>query len=80
MTAYRNLWFLYRTILSLVASFSFTRSKIAISLVIFSAFRNRSYIRRNNRAEEGVFINISIISDGNLDRTIVNKTLLKLNE
>jgi hypothetical protein len=78
MTAYRNPWFLCRIISSSVASFSLTRNRIAISSVIFPAFCNRSYIRRNNRAEEGIFTNISI-GDGDLSRTIVNKTLLGLN-
>jgi hypothetical protein len=64
---------------SLVASFSPARSKIIISLVIFLAFRNQSYIRRNNRAEEGVITNIRFISDGNLSRIIIDKTLLGLN-
>jgi hypothetical protein len=66
-------------ILSSVASFSSARNKIIISLVIFSVFRNRSCIRRNNRVKEGVFTNINI-SDSNLGRTIVSKTLLRLNE
>jgi hypothetical protein len=64
---------------SLVVSFSPTRSKIITFSVIFSVFRNRSYIRRNNRVEEGVFTNISI-SDSDLGRTIISKTLLGLNK
>jgi hypothetical protein len=80
MTAYRNSWFLYRMISSLIASFSSARSKIIISLIIISVFRNRACIRRNNRAEEGIFINIRFIGDNNLSRTIINKTLLRLNK
>jgi hypothetical protein len=79
MTAYRNLWFSCRTISSSVASFSPARSKIIIFSVIFPAFRNRSCIRRNNRAEEGIFANIST-GDSNLSRTIIGKTLSGLNE
>jgi hypothetical protein len=79
MTAYRNPWFLYRTISSSVASFSSARSRIATSSVIFSVFRNRSCIRRNNRVKEGVFTNIGT-GDSDLSRTIVSKTLLELNE
>jgi hypothetical protein len=64
---------------SSVVSFSLARSKITISLVIFPAFRNRSCIRRNNRAEKVVFT-IKSISDGNLGRIIIGKTLLRLNK
>jgi hypothetical protein len=50
-----------------------------VSLVIFPALRNRLYIRRNNRAEKGVFTGIKSINDNDLGRTIVDKTLSGLN-
>jgi hypothetical protein len=65
---------------SLIISFSPTRRKIAVSLIIFLIFRNRSCIRRNNRVKVGIFIDIEFISDSNLGRTMVDRILLELNE
>lgn len=55
MIASRNPLFSCRTISSSVVSFSSARSRTDAASSIFPSLRNRSYVRRNDRAEEGVF-------------------------
>jgi hypothetical protein len=79
MIASRNPLFLCRTILSSVASFSPARSRIDASWLTCLSFRNRSYIRRNDRVEEGVFASLEVRGDDDLGRTIAANTLPGLN-
>jgi hypothetical protein len=79
MIASHNPLFSCRTILSSVASFSPARSRTDASWLIFPSFRNRTYVRRNDRVEEGVFAGLTLGGDEDLGRTIAANTLPGLN-